>query len=99
MESRARRERKPEIAEVGFDPETGDWYYLTMRDDKIAPNHISTVLGTMLELAESLSTDELRYRMSVPAGSADTYRKDLRGMMRQLLDHQRKSLLKSSKRL
>jgi hypothetical protein len=80
------------IAEVGFDPETGEWYYLTMRSDKITPNHISTVLGTLLELAESLTTDELRYRMSIPAGQRDTYRKEMRGMLKQLLDHQRKRL-------
>jgi mRNA capping enzyme, catalytic domain/mRNA capping enzyme, beta chain/mRNA capping enzyme, C-terminal domain len=80
------------IAEVGFDPETGEWYYLTMRSDKTTPNHISTVLGTLLELAESLTTDELRYRMSIPAGQRDTYRKEMRGMLKQLLDHQRKRL-------
>lgn len=85
-----REEHKCKIAEVGFDPTTGEWYYLTMRPDKIAPNHISTVLGTLLELAESLTTEELRYRMSVPAGSRDTYGKDVRGMQKQLLDHQRK---------
>jgi mRNA guanylyltransferase len=80
------------ITEVGFDPEIGEFYYLTMREDKIAPNHISTVLGTLLELAESLTTDELRYRMSIPAGARDTYRKDMRGMIKQLLDHHRKNL-------
>jgi len=80
------------IAEVGFDPETGEWYYLTMRSDKIAPNHISTVLGTLLELAESLNADELRYRMSIPSGQRDTYRKDMNGMLRQLMDHQRRRL-------
>jgi len=85
-----REETKCKIAEVGFDPITGEWYYLTMRPDKIAPNHISTVLGTLLELAESLTTEELRYRMSVPPGARDTYRKDVRGMQKQLLDHQRK---------
>ena len=85
-----REETGSRIAEVGFDPTTGEWYYLTMRPDKIAPNHISTVLGTLLELAESLTTEELRYRMSVPAGARDTYRKDVRGMQKQLLEHQRK---------
>jgi mRNA capping enzyme, catalytic domain/mRNA capping enzyme, beta chain len=80
------------IAEVGFDPETGEWYYLTMRSDKRMPNHISTVLGTLLELAESLTTDELRFRMGVPAGTRDTYRRDMRNMLRQLLDHQRRRL-------
>jgi mRNA capping enzyme, catalytic domain/mRNA capping enzyme, beta chain/mRNA capping enzyme, C-terminal domain len=90
-----REESKGRIAEVGFNPETGDWYYLTMRADKIVPNHISTVLGTLMELGESLTTEELRYRMSVPAGTRDTYRKDVRGMLRQLLDHQRKALKKA----
>ena len=61
-----------------------------MRQDKVAPNHISTVLGTLLELAESLSTEELRYRMSVPPGTRDTYTKEVRTMEKQLLDHQRR---------
>ena len=85
-----RDESGAKIAEVGFEPSTGEWYYLTMRPDKIAPNHISTVIGTLLELAESLSTDELRYRMSVPPSGRDTFRKDMRNMQKQLLDHQRK---------
>lgn len=78
------------IAEVGFDPTTGEWYYLTMRPDKTAPNHISTVLGTLLELAECLSTEELRYRMSVPSGTRDTYAKEVRNMQKQVLEHQRR---------
>jgi mRNA guanylyltransferase len=85
-----RHENHAKIAEVGFDPTTGEWYYLTMRPDKIAANHISTVLGTLLELAESLSTEELRYRMSVPPSSRDTYHKDVKGMLKQILEHQRK---------
>ncbi|KAL3812188.1 hypothetical protein ACHAXA_011874 [Cyclostephanos tholiformis] len=85
-----RHESGSKIAEVGFDPTTGEWYYRTMRPDKVAPNHISTVLGTLLELAESLSTEELRYRMSVPTGTRDTYAKDVRNMQKQLLDHQRR---------
>ena len=78
------------IAEVGLDPESGEWYYLTFRPDKTIPNHIGTVLGSLMELAEHVTTEELRYRMSVPAGARDHYRKDLRGMMRQLLEHQRR---------
>lgn len=87
-----RVESNCKICEVGFHPETGEWYYLTMRPEKIAPNHISTVLGTILELAESLTTDELRFRMSVPSGMRDTYQKDVRKMLKQLLDFQKKSL-------
>ena len=84
-----RAENNSKIAEVGFDPTTGEWYYLTMRPDKVASNHISTVIGTLLELAESLSTEELRYRMSVPPSQRDTYRKESRGMLNQLLGFQR----------
>ena len=84
-----RAENGSKIAEVGFDPTTGEWYYLTMRPDKVASNHISTVIGTLLELAESLSTEELRYRMSVPPSQRDTYRKESRGMLKQLLGFQR----------
>ena len=90
-----RDETGARIAEVGFEPTTGEWYYLTMRPDKTGPNHISTVIGTMLELAESLSTEELRYRMSVPSSGRDTYRKDMRNMQKQLLDHQRKKNMAS----
>ena len=86
------------IAEVGFDPLSGEWYYLTMRPDKIAPNHISTVLGTLLELSESLTTEELQYRMSIPPGQRDTYRKDLKGMMKQLLSYQKQSINKQQPR-
>jgi mRNA guanylyltransferase len=91
-----RAEAGGNIAEVGFDPETGEWYYLTMRSDKVTPNHISTVLGTLLELAESLTTEELIYRMSIPAGGRDTYRKDFRGMLKQLLDFQKKKMKTAS---
>jgi hypothetical protein len=62
----------------------------TLRPDKVIPNHIGTVLGSLMELAEHVTTEELRYRMSVPAGARDMYRKDLRGMLRQLLEYQRK---------
>ena len=86
-----RAENGAKIAEVGFEPTTGEWYYLTMRPDKIAPNHISTVLGTLLELAESLNTEELRYKMSIPSNGRDTYRKEMKKMQKQLLDHQRKT--------
>ena len=85
-----RQETGSKIAEVGFDPEVGEWYYLTMRPDKIRPNHISTVLGTLLELSESLTAEELQFRMIVPPGARDTYRKDVRGMLKQLLDHQKR---------
>jgi mRNA guanylyltransferase len=78
------------IAEVGLDPETGEWYYVMFRNDKDKPNHIKTVLGSSMELAEHVTTEELRYRMSIPEGARDVFPRDLRFMMTQLLQHQRK---------
>ena len=83
-------ESKGRIVEVGFDSETGEWYYVTIRSDKEIPNHINTVLGSLFELSESLSTEELRYRMSIPPGMRDNFRKEFKSMIKQLLDHQRK---------
>ena len=84
------------IIEVGFDPTVGDWYYRSFRVDKTTPNHISTVLGTFLEISEGLTTEELRYRISVPAGYRDNYRRDSKRMQKQLLDHQREQYKNAS---
>ncbi len=51
------------IAEVGLNPATGSWYYCGVRPDKKTPNHISTVLGTVLEIGEGITATELRVRM------------------------------------
>ena len=61
---------KCKIAEVGFNPESGEWYYKLMRTDKTGSNHISTVMGTLLELAEGITSTELRLRM---LGGDDTF--------------------------
>ena len=83
------------IAEVGFDPLSGEWYYLTMRPDKDGPNFINTVLGALLELSESLTTEELEYRLSIPHGQRDTFRKEFKGMMKQLLNYQKDKLARA----
>ena len=87
-----RHESNAKVVELCFDPTTGEWRYHTMRPDKPVSNHISTVMGTLLELAESLSTDELRYRMSVPPGMRDDYRRDCRHMQKQMLKHHREKI-------
>ena len=43
-----------------------------MRTDKKTSNHISTVMGTLLELAEHISQNELRIRM-MDGEAASTY--------------------------
>ena len=75
------------IVEVGFYPDMGEWYYLTMRGDKEAPNHISTVNGSLLELAEGLTVEELRYCMSVPAGTGDM---SMRIKLKEIADNKRR---------
>lgn len=76
-----------QIIEVGLDPESGEWYYLSLRDDKGGtPNHIGTVIGSLLELSEHITTEELSYRMSVPAEGRDIYRKGFRRMLRGMLE-------------
>lgn len=84
------------IAEVGLDPASGEWYYLTMRPDKTDPNHISTVLGTFLELGEGLTAAELQYKLSLRSGERDNWARELQKMMQvllktQQLQHKRKA--------
>ena len=77
------------IAEVGFDPETGDWYYKCMRPDKTTSNHIGTVMGTLLELAENITQSELRMRMMMVDSRSDSYLKDKKNMEKQMVEYQR----------
>ncbi|CAN0539875.1 unnamed protein product, partial [Ectocarpus sp. 8 AP-2014] len=51
------------IAEVALDPGSGLWVYMGLRPDKDRPNFITTVISTMVEVAEGLSEEELKYRM------------------------------------
>ena len=69
------------IAEVGFNP-IGEWYYKCMRTDKDRSNHISTVMGTLLELAEGISMTEIRVRMMK---GADSWERNLKEMEVKML--------------
>ena len=55
--------RKEGIIEYAFDAETGLWKYKMHRPDKDRANYINTVLGSMLNLAEQISEEELQYRL------------------------------------
>ena len=83
------------IAEIGFEPDIGEWYYLTMRPDKPTPNHITTVVGAMLELSESLSVEELQYRMSVKPELRDAYCNGITDVFRKLLEKDPKDIASS----
>jgi len=84
-----RLEIKKNIAEVGMDPRSGEWYYLTMRPDKTDANHISTVMGTTYELAEGLDWKELQYTMQLRSGEPNLWAMEQSKMDNVLMDTQR----------
>lgn len=61
------------IAEVALDPGSGLWVYMGLRPDKDRPNFITTVISTMVEVAEGLSEEELKYRMLAEAPASDDW--------------------------
>lgn len=61
------------IAEVALDPGSGLWVYMGLRPDKDRPNFITTVISTMVEVAEGLSEEELKYRMLVDSPASDDW--------------------------
>jgi mRNA capping enzyme, catalytic domain/mRNA capping enzyme, beta chain len=84
-----RFEIRKNIAEVGKDPASGEWYYLTMRPDKTDANHISTVLGTTLELAEALDWKELQYTMQLRSDESNNWSRERSKMDDVLMETQR----------
>lgn len=61
------------IAEVALDPGSGLWVYMGLRPDKDRPNFITTVISTMVEVAEGLSEEELKYRMLSDTPASDDW--------------------------
>lgn len=61
------------IAEVALDTGSGIWVYMGLRPDKDRPNFINTVIATMVEVAEGLSEEELKYRMLADAPASDDW--------------------------
>jgi len=55
-----------------------------MRTDKTGSNHISTVMGTLLELAEGITGTELRVRM-LGGGGGDTFGSNFQKLENELL--------------
>ena len=62
------------IAEMALDSTSGLWVYMGIRPEKTRinkPNFITTVMSTMVEVAEGLSEEELKYRMLSDPSSDD----------------------------
>lgn len=70
------------IAEVALEPGSGLWVYMGLRPDKDRPNYITTVISTMVEVAEGLSEEELKYRMLADNPADDDWSRQ-EGVMRK----------------
>ena len=78
------------IAEVALDPGSGLWVYMGLRPDKDRPNFITTVISTMVEVAEGLSEEELKYRMLVDSPASDDWVRQETAMRRRAVQWQYK---------
>ncbi|CAM9426379.1 unnamed protein product [Ascophyllum nodosum] len=83
------------IAEVALDPGSGLWVYMGLRPDKDRPNFITTVISTMVEVAEGLSEDELKYRMLVDSPADDDWTRQEEAMRKRAVawQYRRKTLV------
>lgn len=78
--------RTPIIAEVGYDVVVGLWTYMKLRRDKVKPNYIDTVMGVLMEHAESISVEELEYTIVCSElGRPLDYQDRLKEMKKQLM--------------
>ncbi|KAG5188928.1 hypothetical protein JKP88DRAFT_353262 [Tribonema minus] len=87
------------IAEVAHDRATGAWVYLGRRPDKDRPNFVTTVMATLVELAEGIGEEELVYRMAVGDAAEDEWDKQSRKYARVLRDWQLEEQRKKAARL
>ena len=76
------------ILEFGFTSETGLWNYKCHRPDKDRANYIRTVLGSLLNIAEAISEEELQYR--IISDGPDDWNEQAKRMRRGLLHHRLK---------
>eukprot|EP00937_MAST-01D_sp_MAST-1D-sp2_P001171 g1171.t1 len=52
------------VAEFAFVPDSGLWHYKCLRPDKKDGNYIDVVMDALVQLAEGISEQELRYRLT-----------------------------------
>ncbi|CAM9364559.1 unnamed protein product [Ectocarpus fasciculatus] len=78
------------IAEMALDPGSGLWVYMGLRPDKDRPNFITTVISTMVEVAEGLSEEELKYRMLAESPASDDWARQEMTMRKRAVQWQYK---------
>jgi len=61
------------IAEIALDPGSGLWVFMGIRKDKDRSNYIGVVMSTMIEVAEGISEEEIKYRMMLESSVEDDW--------------------------
>lgn len=74
------------VLEYGFCIESGLWNYKCHRPDKDNANYVATVLGSLLNIAEAISEEELQYRLMHSSPQSD-WNDQTKRMRRGILHH------------
>jgi mRNA guanylyltransferase len=77
------------IAEVSYDVNLGIWNYMHLRKDKIESNYIVTVMAIFLEQAESISIEELEYRLLSLSEADNNFNIELDKLKHELIKKRR----------
>lgn len=77
------------VLEFAFNADKGLWNYKCARPDKDCANYIRTVLGSLVNMAEAISEEELQYRLTNRNGG-DQWNEHMKRMRRSLLEQQHK---------
>lgn len=72
------------VIEFGFNADRGMWNYKCARPDKDSANYIRTVLSSLMNMAESISEEELQFRLTHPHG--EQWNNHMKKMRRSLLE-------------
>ncbi|GMF25177.1 unnamed protein product [Phytophthora lilii] len=84
----SRTPNRQAVLEFAFNADKGLWNYKCARPDKDCANYIRTVLGSLVNMAEGISEEELQYRLTNPNGQE--WNNHMKRMRRSLLEQQHK---------
>ncbi|KAF1779965.1 CYTH-like domain [Phytophthora cactorum] len=80
----SRTPNRQAVLEFAFNADKGLWNYKCARPDKDCANYIRTVLGSLVNMAEGISEEELQYRLTNPNGQE--WNNHMKRMRRSLLE-------------
>jgi len=80
----SRTPNRQAVLEFAFNVDKGLWNYKCARPDKDCANYIRTVLGSLVNMAEGISEEELQYRLTNPNGQE--WNSHMKRMRRSLLE-------------